>query len=119
MSSKSAQQVVQECEKILKAHGMAGIVISMDDKEGYYGLTLAPDSLFQWNEDDTKVYFNANVSAKALDEEVENLKTLSGMLDYTQRAIQSLIASVKKATEEDDEPPEPKVNSSKDKRYDN
>jgi len=108
------QQLVEECERLLKKHNMAGVVVAMDSEHGYYGLTLPDHSLFQWSNDDSKVKLSiADASQEQIEEEFHTLKTLDTMMEYCGRAIVALVTLLREATTPKGNP----SNGGADKKY--
>ncbi len=107
------QKVVEQCEAIFKENKMGGVVVAMDDNDGYYGLTMPPESLFQWNEDESKVRLALDeATEEQINEEFHTLTTLDKMVNYVARSLEALGNLLTEAVK----PAAPKV---KDNRYDN
>jgi hypothetical protein len=95
----TSQKLVEECEKLFLKYNMSAVVIVMDSENGYYGLTLPKDSLFQWNDDASKVKLSlTDATQEQIDNEFLTLKKLDTMMDYCGQALVSLVNLLREAT---------------------
>jgi hypothetical protein len=96
------QEVVEECERILKKHNLGGAVIAMDKDTGYYALNFPKESLFQWRDNDEKVTLSlSDASESQVEDEMQGLKELMKLIHYCAQAVASLHTLLREAIGED------------------